>query len=105
PTPAVKLASVGSAWAPPPLSPQWGSAPSGLFGSSFATPTPNALVGAIANSCGLVCNGANGTALSPNGQNGGLLFGNGGNGFNSTTAGVAGGNGGNGGIFGGNGGT
>ena len=113
-TTAVELASVGSPLAPPPLAPAtddlfwWLNGGSGLFGSSFAAPAPNALVsanlgllgnGLLANSCGLVCNGAAGTEANPNGQNGGIFFGDGGAGWNSTTPGVPGGNGGNAGMF------
>ena len=119
-TTAIELASVGSPLAPPPLAPAtdelfwWLNDSSGLIGSSFAAPAPNALLaaspslfgdlGLFGNSCGLVCDGAAGTIENPNGQNGGILFGDGGAGLNSTTPGVAGGNGGMGGLFGGDGG-
>ena len=52
-TTAIELASVGSPLAPPPLAPAtdelfwWLNDASGLFGSSFAAPAPNALLSAI----------------------------------------------------------
>lgn len=88
--PGVRLASVESVLAPPPLAPVTGALCDGLlclFGPNASSHTPpglgtavsglaaasdtdnplSALFGPFAHSCGLICNGADGTEENPNG--------------------------------------